>query len=431
MQETEIPFTTLEESSPIPAPTRRSFPGNGLPTDGTLVIRAARGENTAMRGIYLHIPFCIRKCSYCDFYSVPASAASIPKFTGMLLNETTLFRKRFPEDAETAVDTVYFGGGTPTALGPEVLCGLLAAVRKSFPVADGAELSAEANPGTVSGADLTRLRKGGFNRISIGVQSFDGDTLRTLGRIHGREEILRITRDARVAGFGSVGVDLIFGIPGQTAASWREDLERAVELDPSHVSAYALAPEAGTPIHAALERGELRMPADDETAEFYETAREILSAAGIRQYEISNFARPGKECRHNRKYWRREEYVGLGPSAHGLLFPQGGPPFGLRTANPPSLAEYEAAIRANRIPWAETRRCTFEDAWKESLIFGLRMEEGIDLHAIEGTIGPLPAPLADTVAQLILAGLLLREGSRLRLPDRLYFVSNEIFARLA
>lgn len=384
-----------------------------------------------MKGIYLHIPFCIRKCSYCDFYSVPASSPSIRDFPGLLTKETTLLRDRFPGVAESAADTVYFGGGTPTALGAEVLCSLLAAVRETFPVADGEEVSTEANPGTVTAADLALLRKGGFNRISIGVQSFSAATLRTLGRIHGVEEILRTTRDARDAGFGSIGIDLIFGIPGQTAASWREDLERSVELDPSHVSAYALAPEAGTPIHAALERGDLRMPTDDEVAGFYETAREVLSAAGIGQYEISNFARPGQECRHNRKYWRREEYVGLGPSAHGLLFPRGGPPYGLRTANLPSLAGYEAAIHANRIPWTETRPCTFEDAWKESLIFGLRMAEGIDLPAIAGEIGALPAPLADTVEQLVSDGLLLREGGRLRLPSRLWFVSNEVFARLA
>jgi len=384
-----------------------------------------------MRGIYLHIPFCIRKCSYCDFFSVPASSASVPGFPGLLLNETTLFRKRFPENTGTVADTVYFGGGTPTALGPEILCGLLSQVRESFPVADGAELSTEANPGTVSAADLIRLRRGGFNRISIGVQSFDPATLRTLGRIHGREEILRTTRDARSAGFGSVGIDLIFGIPGQTAASWREDLERTVELDPSHVSAYALAPEAGTPIREALERGELRMPADDETAEFYDAAREILFAAGIGQYEISNFARPGQECRHNRKYWRREEVLGFGPSAHGLLFPRGAPPFGLRTANPPSLADYEAAIRANRIPWTETRPCTVEDAWKESLIFGLRMTEGVDLRAIEEKIGAPSPPLVDIVDRLIADGLLLHAGGRLRLPSRLLFVSNEIFSRLA
>lgn len=384
-----------------------------------------------MRGIYLHLPFCLRKCSYCDFYSVPASSASAPGFPGLLLKETTLFRNRFPEDAGTEADTVYIGGGTPTALGPEVLCGLLSSMRSSFPVVDGAELTTEANPGTVAAADLVRLRQGGFNRISIGVQSFDAAVLRTLGRTHGREEILRTAGDAQSAGFDSVGIDLIFGIPGQTAAAWREDLERAVELGPSHVSAYALSPEEGTPLRAALDRGDLRMPSDDETAGFYETAREMLSAAGIRQYEISNFARPGRECRHNRKYWRREEYLGFGPSAHGLLFPKGGPPFGLRTANPPSLSGYESAIRADRIPWTETRLCTLEDAWKESLIFGLRMEEGIDLGTIEKEYGAIPPALADAVNRLVLNGLLQRKGVRLRLPSRLFFVSNEIFARLA
>jgi len=384
-----------------------------------------------VRGIYLHIPFCIRKCSYCDFYSVSASRRSARNFPELVRKETTLLRDRFPGFADSAADTVYFGGGTPTALGTEVLVGLLSRVRDAFPVVDGAERSVEANPGTVSGPDLARLRKGGFNRISIGVQSFSATTLRTLGRIHGADEILRTVRDAREAGFRSVGIDLIFGIPGQSLASWRRDLECAAELNPSHLSAYALAPETGTPIHTAIARGELRMPSDDEVAGFYETAREILSAAGIGQYEISNFARPGQECRHNRKYWRREEYLGIGPSAHGLLFPREGAPYGLRTANPPSLDEYEAAIREERLPWTETRVSTFEDAWKESLIFGLRMTEGVDLRAIRHGIGAPPADLADAVDRLVGEGLLLRDGERIRLPSCLLFVSNEIFARLA
>jgi len=395
------------------------------------VIRVSRRENVAVTGIYLHIPFCRRKCSYCDFYSVPASERPAGDFPGLLIQETTLLRDRFPGIAERAADTVYFGGGTPTALGAEVLCGLLTRLKAAFPVVEGAECSTEANPGTVSGADLNLLRKGGFNRISIGVQSFSEATLRILGRIHGADEIDRTVRGARRAGFRSIGIDLIFGIPGQSLASWRSDLERTVELDPSHVSAYALAPETGTPLHVALASGRLRMPSDDEVAGFYEAAREILSAAGIGQYEISNFARPGRECLHNRKYWRREGYLGFGPSAHGLLFPREEAPFGLRTATPPSLEAYEAAIRSGRLPWSETWAATLEDAWKESLIFGLRMTEGVDLHEIRRRIGAPPPGLADAVDRLVANGMLRREDGRLRLPARFLFVSNEIFERLA
>jgi oxygen-independent coproporphyrinogen-3 oxidase len=391
----------------------------------------AREENEAVRGIYLHIPFCRRKCSYCDFYSVTASSDVTAGFLDLLVREMDLFRCRYPEDAQYPADTVYFGGGTPTVLPPEVLCGLLAATRDRFPIEPGAEVTVEANPGTVTAESLRVLAMGGFTRISIGVQSFNPSTLRTLGRIHGMEEVGRTYREARSAGFSSLGIDLIFGIPGQTAEDWEADMDRAIALLPAHVSAYALAPEPGTPLHAAIGRGEAAIPPDEEVAKMYEAARKVLSGAGYRQYEISNFARPGSESRHNRKYWRREGYLGLGPSAHGLIFPPGTVPYGLRTANPPSLAVYRSRIREGHLPWTEERACLPEDAWKESLIFGLRMTEGVDLEEIETRIGAPPEPLRDAVTDMTRTGKLLREGTRLRLPGNLLFVSNEVLALLA
>lgn len=382
-----------------------------------------------VRGIYIHVPFCARKCAYCDFYSVAASASAAREFSGTLVREMDLFRERYPEEA--GADTVYFGGGTPTVLPPRILCGLLSAVGARFPVARGAEATTEANPGTVGAGDLRELRAGGFNRLSIGVQSFSPRILRTLGRIHGPQEIRGAFADARSAGFESVGADLIFGIPGQDAAGWREDLERTAALRPSHVSAYALAPEPGTPLHAAIERGELRIPPDDEVAEMYDSARRILSDAGYAQYEISNFALPGAECRHNLKYWTREGYIGLGPSAHGLLFPRAGAPHGLRTANPASLEEYLLRIREGRLAWEEARACGREDAWKEALIFGLRMTAGVDVAEVERKAGPAPEPLRSAVNELVRRGMLLREDGRLRLPENLLFVSNEVLQALA
>lgn len=389
-------------------------------------------ENGAVRGIYVHIPFCRRKCSYCDFYSVETSSRATNEFPGLLIQEVDLFRDRFPEDAAAEADTVYFGGGTPTVLPPGTLSGLLAAIRNRLPVTPGAEITAETNPGTVSAEDLGALRKGGFTRISIGAQSFTPAALRTLGRIHGVEDIRKTARDTRLTEFDSLGIDLIFGIPGQTVADWEKDLERTLASLPDHVSAYALAPEAGTPLSASLSRGELRMPPDEEVAQMYETARRTLANAGYRRYEISNFARPGHESRHNGKYWKRDGYAGFGPSAHGLLFPPGKAPHGFRTANPPSLAEYRRNLRAKRISWAETRECSPEDAWKESLIFGLRMTEGVDLGTIEATLGtPLPDPLREAVNELVAQGKLLRKEDRLRLPGELFFVSNEVLQRLA
>lgn len=384
-----------------------------------------------MRGIYVHIPFCVRKCSYCDFYSVEGDKKAIEEFRGLLVREMDLFREMFPAESAAPADTVFFGGGTPTALGAEDLCGLLAALQERFPVAKGAEVTAEANPGTVTEEGFRALRAGGFTRISIGVQSFQPRTLRTLGRIHGVEEVRAAHRGARRAGFSSIGIDLIFGIPGQESADWADDLDRTITFLPAHVSAYALAAEPGTPIHRAIGRREISMPPDDEVARMYEETRAALDRAGYRQYEISNFARPGEECRHNIKYWLREEYVGFGPSAHGLLFPSGKDPFGVRTANPPSLADYRRRIGEGRLPWENAQVCSREDAWKESLIAGLRMLDGIDLKVIEKRIGPPPETVRRAVEPLLRAGKLQEEDSRLRLPPYLLFVSNEVLQEFA
>ena len=384
-----------------------------------------------MRGIYIHVPFCVRKCSYCDFYSLTTSSRATGEFLDLLVKEMDLFRERFPEDAAAAVDTVYFGGGTPTVIAPGELCGLLAAIGKRFPVMPGAEITIEANPGTIRENGLQTLRAGGFNRLSVGVQSYSPATLLTLGRIHDAEDNRRTYRDARAAGFDSLGIDLMFGIPGQSGTDWREDLERAITFLPDHVSAYALAPEPGTPLQAALARGKIRMPTDEEVAESYATARRALVNAGYRHYEISNFARPGFESRHNRKYWQREGYAGLGPSAHGLLFPREYPRFGMRTANPSSFSEYGRRIREGSLPWEGVNDCGPEDAWKEVLILGLRMIDGVDPQEIETRFGPPPGALWDALESLVQDGKLLREGNRLRLPDHLFFVSNEILAVLA
>jgi len=387
-------------------------------------------ENGGMRGIYVHIPFCVRKCAYCDFYSVAGDKAAIEEFRRLLVREMDLLAREHPSEATAPADTVFFGGGTPTVLGAEALCGLLSALRERFPIDGSAEVTTEANPGTVSAEDFRVLREGGFNRVSIGVQSFTPRTLATLGRIHGVEEVRAAHRDARRAGFASIGLDLIFGIPGQEISDWTADLDRTVTFLPSHVSAYALAPERGTPIHGAIERGELRMPEDETVAEMYEETRASLSRTGYRQYEISNFARPGAECRHNLKYWRREGYLGLGPSAHGLLFLPGKSPFGVRTSNPASLAEYRRRIGEGRLPWEEMRDCSREDAWKESLIAGLRMLDGIDLEEREMRIGPPPKAVRRAMESLLQAGKLQEEGSRLRLPPHLLFVSNEVLQAL-
>lgn len=383
-----------------------------------------------MSGIYVHVPFCVRKCAYCDFYSVVAGEDARERYCGLLLRELDLVLRSFPEEGKTPADTVYFGGGTPSLLGPERLRRLLAGIRSRLPVAEGAEVTLEANPGTIQGDDFSRLRESGFNRVSLGVQSFRPSALSALGRIHSAEDARNAFRSARESRIPSVGLDLIFGIPGQTEEDWAEDLRHAAALQPDHLSAYALSPEPGTPIHAGIERGEISLPSDDAVARMYDTARETLGSAGYRHYEISNFAMPGHECRHNGKYWRRERYLGLGPSAHGLLFPGESAPFGMRTANPPSLPEYASRIGGDRLPWEDAGARSGEDAWKEFLIFGLRMAEGVSVTEGEKRYGPQPEGMPGAVDRLVESGCLVRNRDRLRMPERHWFVSNEVLQKL-
>lgn len=384
-----------------------------------------------MRGVYVHVPFCARKCAYCDFYSVVAGEEAMERYCGLLLRELEIVLREFPAEAEAPADTVYFGGGTPSLLGPERLRRLLSGIRTRLPVEKTAEVTLEANPGTLRGEDHPALLDAGFTRLSLGVQSFRPAILAALGRIHTAQDARDAFRRAREARFPSVGIDLIFGTPGQEDADWAEELREAVALRPDHLSAYVLTPEPGTPLHGRMERGEIDLPSDEATARMYDMARRRFAAAGYLHYEISNFALPGRECRHNGKYWRRAGYLGLGPSAHGLLFPGEPAPMGMRTANPASLEEYASRIGKGRLPWAETEARSREDAWKEFLIFGLRLAEGVSLEEGEKRNGPLPDGPAGAVERLVDSGCLVRDRGRLRIPEAYWFVSNEVLRKLA
>lgn len=395
-------------------------------------------ENAAMRGIYLHIPFCVRKCAYCDFYSVPSrDESTLDAFVSAVVAEADAFRSAFPLCVSEPSDTVYFGGGTPTLLGPDRLVFLLAALRDRFPVIDGAEVTTEANPGTVDEAGLAVLRAGGFTRLSLGVQSFDPATLQTLGRIHGEEEVRAAYRAARGAKFPSVGLDLIYGNPGQTLDAWRKDVAKAASFLPDHISAYAMTPGDGTPLERAVDAGTLSLPEPDDVATMYDDARADFARIGYRHYEISNFARPGHASRHNMKYWTREGYVGLGPSAHGFLLGGEMPAYGRRTGNPPSFDEWRASVASGRMAWtgADSYEATRDDAWKETFIFGLRTADGVDLAAAGRAYGPMPEELRATVDALVAQGTLVATkengGETLRLPPDLWSISNEVLWRFA
>jgi len=352
------------------------------------------------------------------------------RYCGLLLKELELLLRSFPSLAEIPADTIYFGGGTPSILGPERLQQLLKGIRSRLSLAKNAEVTLEANPGTLREGDFHRLREYGFNRISLGVQSFDPPTLATLGRIHTASQAKDALYSAREAGFLSAGIDLIFGTPGQEAADWSKDLEEAAAAFPDHISVYALTPEPDTPIHRAISRGEITLPSDDKVAGMYDMASENLQRAKYNHYEISNFARPGHECRHNRKYWRREGYLGLGPSAHGLLFLGEEAPSGMRTENPRSLEEYASRIERGCLPWTDSGARNLPDSWEEFLVFGLRMAEGISLEEGEKLYGPQPEKLSLAVDRLVDSGHLIRNRNLLRMPKEYWFVSNELLQQL-
>jgi oxygen-independent coproporphyrinogen-3 oxidase len=269
-----------------------------------------------MLSLYIHIPFCVGKCRYCGFYSTRYSPDRADEFISGLKSEAALYRKDF---IHRTFGSIYIGGGTPTVLSPLQLVMLTRVIRESFPIDDNAEFTVEANPSTVTSEKLSLLLARGVNRLSLGVQSFSDEVLQILGRLHTGEQAADAIRLARIAGFRNIGVDLIYGIPGQTATHWEETLGALIALKPEHVSAYSLSLDDGSLFKREAEAGGFTMPDDEVIAAMYESAVETLNNACYGQYEISNFSLPGYECRHNLNYWYRGEYLGLGPGAWSFM----------------------------------------------------------------------------------------------------------------
>jgi oxygen-independent coproporphyrinogen-3 oxidase len=265
--------------------------------------------------LYLHIPFCAHRCAYCDFNTFSGQESLIPPYVGALCQEVRTVGRNAP--AGLALHTVYFGGGTPSLLSAEDLASIVAAIRDAFDMAAEAEITLEANPGTTSIGELQAMRRLEINRISLGVQSANGLELRMLERQHSFLDVLEAVSAARRAGFDNLNLDLIYGLPEQTLRTWQTTVRRALDLKPEHVSAYALTLEHGTPFGRWHERGLLPIPSADLAADMYEWISEELEAAGYGQYEISNWAKPGRACRHNLQYWRGLPYLGVGAGAHG------------------------------------------------------------------------------------------------------------------
>jgi len=374
--------------------------------------------------LYLHIPFCTRKCRYCDFASQAGSSIPPEEYVAAMLREMALRRQSFPRQPE--VTTLYIGGGTPSLLAPRLIEPLIDAAAEHYALSATAEITLEANPGTVTLESLAGYRAAGVNRLSLGVQSLDDRLLEMLGRIHTAAEARQAVDMARAAGFDNLGIDLIHSLPGQTLTAWEETLAEAVALGPEHISAYGLSIEEGTPFHAMLEQGKLELPAEETAARMLETTMELLPAAGYAQYEIANFSRPGRRSRHNQVYWQRGNYLGFGAAAHSFLRE---PLFGRRWNNPPLPQDYLHALAAGILPDEQAMLLSRRDAMGEAVFLGLRLLEGIDPAAFADEFGePLETAYPGVLKRHCADGLLQETDGRINLTKRGLLLANRVFA---
>jgi oxygen-independent coproporphyrinogen-3 oxidase len=372
-------------------------------------------------GLYLHVPFCPARCPYCAFYFVVGRGEARDSTVAALQTEI----ERMTRDARFAgreVATIYFGGGTPSLLAPAAVRDLLQRARDTFEVRADAEVSLESNPDGLDEGRLAGFRAAGVNRITLGWQSFDAGRLRGLGRTHSVEDNREAIRLARAAGFENVAADLMFGLPGQSAADWREEIGEAAALGPDHVSAYELTMEEGTRFFER--QGQLELPGEDARAEMFETAEDVLSEVGIVRYEISNFARPGHECRHNLSGWRSGDCLGVGPSAASHVA-------NVRWTNVKDLDAWLAAIAAGG-PVAHEPEVLDEETWAaEDLYLGLRTVAGI--HA-DARLARVPAPardrLRERVEHAVATGLVVRDGPTIRLTHRGFLLADTVFEEI-
>ncbi len=360
-----------------------------------------------MAGLYIHIPFCVSKCPYCDFYSIPVSEGVLDEYTSLLLMEIGLHDRNRP------IDTVYFGGGTPSLLQPFHVLKILERVQRTFHLSASPEVSLEANPESINTGRLQDYRDSGVNRLSLGVQSLQDEELRALRRNHTREVSLKALSAARQV-FENLSVDIIYGIPGQTPESLHRTLLEILEFSPEHISAYELTIHKGTEFHTMQSGGELTMPDEQTVEEMFLLIHETLTGAGYEHYEISNFARPGHRCRHNMNYWLMGPYIGVGPSAHSFSDKR-------RWENHRDIGDWAKAIRRGLRPIATERQLSDRDLLIERLMLGLRTDIGIERDRLKCT---------EKVEMLIQNGHLKCEGSRLKLTPRGMLLSNRITVEL-
>ena len=369
--------------------------------------------------LYLHMPFCVRKCAYCDFLSFPSGAETQRMYAKRLMEDIDVMGKRY---GEIPVETIFIGGGTPSVPDSGLIVEIMEHVRHAFHVADGAEISMEANPGTVTREKLTDYRKAGINRLSFGLQSANDRELTLLGRIHTWAEFLESFTLARECGFANLNIDLMSALPGQTCESWKETLSRVTDLDPEHISAYSLIIEEGTPFgeRYGSEEGRKLLPDEDSEREMYHETKRFLKDCGYERYEISNYAKPGRECRHNIGYWTGVPYLGLGLGASSYLD-------GCRFTVNPDMKQY---LEEKPGMFADIEKLTKKDMEEEFFYVGLRMTAGVSLSEFERRFGISAKEVYPGLMETFVKEKAARfEGDRFVLTDYGLDVSNYIMAQ--
>ena len=402
--------------------------------------------------LYIHMPFCVKKCEYCDFLSFPADTNTQIKYVHALLNEIRFYGEKM---RGFRVSTIYIGGGTPSWLEPELVTAVMDQIYKSFQVYEDAEISIECNPGTVTAAKLQAYRRAGINRLSIGLQSTNNTELKTLGRIHTYEQFLKTYELARNEGFTNINVDLMSGLPRQSAESFADTLQRVIRLKPEHISAYSLIIEKGTPFYEKYKFDMVRqeagmkteeLPTEDDTYKMLKLTQRVLAKAGYERYEISHYAKPGYACRHNVGYWTRENYLGLGLGAASLID-------NVRYSNTRELYEYieicreltflppevfapEEGMDAPERGWfgsnlhTEAAVVNRKAQMEEFMFLGLRMPEGISRNEFETNFGmPIEAAYVQVLPDLQAQKLIEKREGRVYLTDRGMDVANYVMAQ--
>jgi putative oxygen-independent coproporphyrinogen III oxidase len=373
------------------------------------------------KSVYLHIPFCNRLCPYCDFNKYVLKGQPVMEYLEALRKEMEHTVTTYPPQE---IKTIFVGGGTPTTLNPDQMTFFLDSINEFFqPQIDDIEFTIEANPETITDELLYVMKRGGVNRLSFGVQTFEPELLRKLGRMHGPEDVYRSIQLAKEAGIHNLSIDLMFGLPNQTVEMLNQTLDIAFELDIPHFSSYSLKIEEGTFFHTLYQKDKLPLPSEDDEIKMYEQLIQRMLENGYTQYEISNFSRPGFESEHNLTYWRNEEYYGLGAGAHGYVG-------GVRHVNADPIHEYIALVKEKKFPYIETHEVTQQEAMEEMMIMGLRIQEGVSKQRFFNRFGiPLYEVYGDQIRRLLDQELLQSDDSRYFLTKKGIFLGNEVFAQ--